>query len=88
MSAGISDWLSYYGENGIDGWMPIPAMFGGSAYDDPDRNARSSASNFTHNEKTPTFAYVPVSATSNARRRKLKYSWHAMKAMAVPTCCG
>ena len=32
-AAGISDWLSYYGENGIDAWM-IP-YFGKSAYDDP-----------------------------------------------------
>ena len=31
--AGISDWLSYYGENSIDQWM-IP-YFGASVYDDP-----------------------------------------------------
>ena len=39
--AGISNWLSYYGENGIDGWM-IP-YFGASACDDPEVYARSSA---------------------------------------------
>ena len=37
-AAGISDWLSYYGENGIDAWM-IP-YFGKSAYDDPAVYAR------------------------------------------------
>jgi dipeptidyl aminopeptidase/acylaminoacyl peptidase len=38
-AAGISDWLSYYGENGIDEWM-IP-YFGASVYDDPKVYARS-----------------------------------------------
>ncbi len=31
--AGIANWVSYYGQNGIDQWM-IP-FFGASAYDDP-----------------------------------------------------
>ena len=31
--AGIANWLSYYGENGIDEWM-LP-YFGASVYDDP-----------------------------------------------------
>ena len=31
--AGIANWQSYYGENGIDQWM-IP-YFGASVYDDP-----------------------------------------------------
>ncbi len=31
--AGIANWMSYYGENGIDQWM-VP-FFGASAYDDP-----------------------------------------------------
>ena len=31
--AGIANWNSYYGQNGIDQWM-IP-FFGASAYDDP-----------------------------------------------------
>src|SRR6204780_4057020 len=31
--AGISNWLSYYGENGIDEWM-LP-FFGASVYEDP-----------------------------------------------------
>ena len=33
-AAGISNWQSYYGENGIDEWM-IP-YFGASVYDDPE----------------------------------------------------
>src|SRR6202041_705910 len=50
-AAGISDWLSYYGENGIDAWM-IP-YFGKSAYDDPAAYGASSAINYMHNVKTP-----------------------------------
>jgi dipeptidyl aminopeptidase/acylaminoacyl peptidase len=39
--AGIANWLSYYGENGIDAWM-LP-YFGSSAYQDPAVYAKSSA---------------------------------------------
>ena len=42
--AGISDWLSYYGENSIDQWM-LP-YFGASVYDDPAVYAKSSAINY------------------------------------------
>ena len=38
--AGLSDWISYYGQNGIDEWM-IP-FFGASAYDDPAAYRKSS----------------------------------------------
>ena len=37
-AAGVSNWLSYYGENGIDAWM-LP-YFGASVYDDPAVYAR------------------------------------------------
>src|SRR6185437_13749871 len=42
--AGISNWISYYGENGIDEWM-LP-YFGKSAYEDPQVYDRSSAINY------------------------------------------
>ena len=54
--AGLSDWLSYYGENSIDQWM-IP-YFGASVYDDPAVYAKSSAIDFIHNVKTPTLVVV------------------------------
>jgi dipeptidyl aminopeptidase/acylaminoacyl peptidase len=38
--AGIANWQSYYGQNGIDQWM-IP-YFGTSVYDDPAVYAQSS----------------------------------------------
>jgi dipeptidyl aminopeptidase/acylaminoacyl peptidase len=80
--AGISDWLSYYGENGIDAWM-IP-YFGASAYDDPAIYARSSAINYMHNVKTPTFAYVGERDIECPAAQTQEF-WHAMKAMNVPT---
>jgi dipeptidyl aminopeptidase/acylaminoacyl peptidase len=81
-SAGISDWLSYYGENGIDAWM-IP-YFGASAYDDPEVYARSSAINYMRNVKTPTFVYVGERDIECPAPQTQEF-WHAMKAMNVPT---
>jgi dipeptidyl aminopeptidase/acylaminoacyl peptidase len=81
-AAGISDWLSYYGENGIDAWM-IP-YFGKSAYDDPAAYAASSAINYMHNVKTPTFAYVGELDIECPAPQTQEF-WHAMKAMNVPT---
>ena len=81
-SAGISNWLSYYGENGIDAWM-IP-YFGSSAYEDPAIYAKSSAINYMHNVKTPTFAYVGERDIECPAPQTQEF-WHAMKAMNVPT---
>ena len=81
-AAGISDWQSYYGENGIDAWM-IP-FFGASAYDDPAIYAKSSAINFIRNVKTPTFAYVGERDIECPAPQTQEF-WHAMKAMNVPT---
>lgn len=81
-AAGIANWQSYYGENGIDAWM-LP-YFGASVYKDPAVYAKSSPINFINNVRTPTFAYVgerdiecPASQTEEF--------WHALKALGVPT---
>jgi dienelactone hydrolase len=81
-AAGISDWLSYYGENGIDAWM-LP-YFGASAYDDPGIYAQSSAINFIHRVKTPTFEYVGERDIECPAPQTQEF-WHALKAMNVPT---
>ncbi len=81
-AAGISNWISYYGENGIDAWM-LP-YFGASAYDDPAIYARSSAINYIRNAKTPTFAYVGELDIECPAPQTQEF-WHAMKAMNVPT---
>ncbi|HME37375.1 MAG TPA: S9 family peptidase [Steroidobacteraceae bacterium] len=81
-AAGISDWLSYYGENGIDAWM-IP-YFGASVYEDPAVYARSSAINFIRNVKTPTFEYVGERDIECPAPQTQEF-WHALKALNVPT---
>jgi dipeptidyl aminopeptidase/acylaminoacyl peptidase len=81
-SAGISNWLSYYGENGIDAWM-LP-YFGASAYDDPAVYAQSSAINFIRHVRTPTFAYVGERDVECPAPQTQEF-WHALKALNVPT---
>jgi dipeptidyl aminopeptidase/acylaminoacyl peptidase len=81
-AAGISNWLSYYGENGIDAWM-LP-YFGASAYEDPAIYAQSSAINYIRNVKTPTFAYVGERDIECPAPQTREF-WHALKALNVPT---
>ncbi len=54
--AGISNWLSYYGQNSIDQWM-VP-FFGKTVYDDPAVYAKSSAIEYIRKVKTPTLIVV------------------------------
>jgi dipeptidyl aminopeptidase/acylaminoacyl peptidase len=81
-AAGLSDWLSYYGENGIDQWM-IP-YFGKSVYDDPEVYARSSPINFIKNVTTPTFAYVGALDIECPAPQTQEF-WHALHDLGVPT---
>jgi dipeptidyl aminopeptidase/acylaminoacyl peptidase len=80
--AGISNWQSYYGENGIDAWM-IP-YFGASVYEDPAVYAQSSAINFIRNVKTPTFEYVGERDIECPAPQTQEF-WHALKALNVAT---
>jgi dipeptidyl aminopeptidase/acylaminoacyl peptidase len=81
-AAGLSNWLSYYGENGIDEWM-IP-YFGASAYDDPQIYARSSPINYIRNVKTPVFEYVGA-ADIECPAPQTQEFWHALHDLGVPT---
>jgi dipeptidyl aminopeptidase/acylaminoacyl peptidase len=81
-AAGISDWLSYYGENGIDAWM-IP-YFGASAYDDPAIYGKSSAIGYIRNVRTPTFEYVGERDIECPAPQTQEF-WHALKDLGVPT---
>jgi dipeptidyl aminopeptidase/acylaminoacyl peptidase len=81
-SAGVSDWLSYYGENGIDAWM-LP-YFGNSVYNDPAVYARSSPINFIKNVHTPTFSYVGERDIECPAPQTQEF-WHALKDLGVPT---
>ena len=80
--AGLSDWISYYGENGIDEWM-IP-FFGASAYDDPGVYRKSSPIEFIKNVKTPTFEYVGELDVECPAPQSLEF-WHALETLGVPT---
>jgi dipeptidyl aminopeptidase/acylaminoacyl peptidase len=80
--AGISNWQSYYGENGIDEWM-LP-YFGASVYDDPAVYARSSPMNYIKNVRTPTFVYVGERDIECPAPQTQEF-WHALKTLGVPT---
>jgi dipeptidyl aminopeptidase/acylaminoacyl peptidase len=80
--AGISDWESYYGENGIDRWM-IP-YFGASVYDDPAIYARSSALTYIKQVRTPTLSVVGE-ADIECPAPQTEEFWHALNALGLPT---
>jgi dipeptidyl aminopeptidase/acylaminoacyl peptidase len=80
--AGLSDWISYYGTNGIDEWM-IP-FFGKSMYDDPAPYWAASAIRTIKQARTPTFIYVGERDIEVPPTQSVEY-WHALKAMNVPT---
>jgi len=79
--AGLSDWLSYYGENDIDEWM-IP-FFGASVYDDPAVYAKSSPITFVKNVKTPTLILVGDRDGEVPAPQSFEW-WHALKTLHVP----
>lgn len=80
--AGLSDWLSYYGENKIDQWM-IP-FFGASVYDDPMIYSRSAPMTFIKSVKTPTLVLVGDSDGECPPPQSYEF-WHALVTLGVPT---
>ncbi|MBV9407986.1 MAG: S9 family peptidase, partial [Candidatus Eremiobacteraeota bacterium] len=80
--AGLANWLSYYGENGIDEWM-IP-FFGASVYDDPAVYAKSAPITFVKNVRTPTFMYVGERDVECPAPQSQEF-WHALQTLGVPT---
>ena len=80
--AGIANWQSYYGENGIDEWM-IP-YFGTTVYDDPAVYARSSPINFVMKVETPTLIIVGDRDAECPPPQSFEF-WHALKTLGVKT---
>jgi len=80
--AGIANWISYYGQNGIDQWM-IP-FFGASAYDDPEVYRADSPISTIKAAKTPTLIYVGERDVECPPAQSVEF-WHGMRAMGVPT---
>ncbi len=80
--AGLSDWLSYYGENSIDQWM-IP-FFGASVYDDPAVYAKSSAITYIKNVTTPTLIIVGDRDGECPAPQSFEF-WHALRDLGIRT---
>ena len=80
--AGIADWVSYYGENGIDQWM-VP-FFGGTAYDDPAIYEKLSPIFSIKNAVTPTLIYVGERDVECPAPQSFEF-WHGLQAVGAPT---
>lgn len=80
--AGISDWLSYYGEADIPQWV-IP-YFGASVYDAPAVYAKSSPINYVKNVTTPTLLLVGSADGECPAPQSLEF-WHAVKSFGQKT---
>jgi dipeptidyl aminopeptidase/acylaminoacyl peptidase len=80
--AGLANWISYYGENGIDKWM-IP-FFGASAYDDPQIYWDLSPLKTIKTATTPTFIYVGERDLECPAPQSVEF-WHGLKEFGVPT---
>jgi dipeptidyl aminopeptidase/acylaminoacyl peptidase len=80
--AGIANWQSYYGQNGIDQWL-IP-FFGATVYDDPAVYARSSPITFIKRVRTPTLVLVGERDLECPVPQSREF-WHALKTLGVPT---
>ena len=80
--AGLSDWVSYYGTNGIDEWM-IP-YFGASMYEDPAIYRKLSPLTYVTKAKTPTFIYVGERDIEVPPTQSIEW-WRGLQAAGVPT---
>ena len=80
--AGIADWISYYGENGIDQWMT--PFFGGTAYDDPAIYEKLSPIFSIKDATTPTLIYVGERDVECPAPQSFEF-WHGLRAVGVPT---
>jgi dipeptidyl aminopeptidase/acylaminoacyl peptidase len=80
--AGLSDWISYYGENGIDQWM-IP-FFGASAYDDPAIYEKLSPIFSIKQATTPTLIYVGERDVECPAPQSFEF-WRGLQAAGVAT---
>jgi len=80
--AGIANWISYYGQNGIDQWMA--PYFGATMYDDPAAYRAASPIESIKAARTPTFIYVGERDVECPPAQSFEF-WHGLKALGVPT---
>ena len=79
--AGIANWISYYGQNGIDQWM-VP-FFGAAMYDDPAVYRRASPIESIKNARTPTLLYVGERDVETPAVQSMEF-WHGLRAIGTP----
>ena len=79
--AGIANWVSYYGQNGIDQWM-VP-FFGSTVYDDASVYDRLSPIRTIKAARTPTFIYVGERDVECPPAQSLEFH-HGLDAVGVP----
>jgi dipeptidyl aminopeptidase/acylaminoacyl peptidase len=80
--AGISNWLSYTGQNGISEWM-VP-FFGKTAYEDKAVYAQSSPINFIANVRTPTLIVVGERDAECPAPQSFEF-WRGLRHVGVKT---
>jgi dipeptidyl aminopeptidase/acylaminoacyl peptidase len=81
-SAGIANWISYYGQNGIDQWM-VP-FFGATMYEDPAIYRAASPIESIKAARTPTLVMVGERDVECPPAQSQEF-WHGLKAQGVPT---
>ena len=80
--AGLSNWISYYGTNGINTWMT--PYFGKTMYEDQKAYWDVSAIQFIDRAKTPTLIAVGERDIEVPPTQSVEY-WNGLKAYHVPT---
>ena len=80
--AGLSNWLSYTGENGISEWM-VP-FFGATAYENKAVYDKSSPINYIDHAKTPTLIVVGERDAECPAPQSFEF-WRGLQHAGVPT---
>ena len=78
--AGLSNWISYYGTNGIDTWM-LP-FFGKPMYDDHKAYEDVSAVYKVKSARTPTFIYVGERDIEVPPTQSVEW-WRALRSQGI-----
>jgi dipeptidyl aminopeptidase/acylaminoacyl peptidase len=81
-AAGLSNWISYYGTNGINTWMT--PFFGKTMYEDQAAYWDVSAIKYITQAKTPTLITVGERDIEVPPTQSVEY-WNGLKAAGVPT---
>jgi dipeptidyl aminopeptidase/acylaminoacyl peptidase len=80
--AGLSNWISYYGTNGIDTWM-LP-FFGASMYDNPQIYRDVSPLETIRAARTPTLLYTGDLDVEVPETQSFEF-WRGLRAVGVTT---